>query len=97
MKQVTTIEFESISGHRFATPKGALIDDLESLALEMILDAFEGGVVDEHTRVILTNFLRAAAAHPARFARRVRRLHKMWRAVLDYEHAEAKKPDAIPF
>ena len=96
MKQVTTIEFESISGHRFATPKGALIDDFESLALEMILDASDGAT-NEHTRVILTNFLRAAAAHPARFARRVRRLHKMWRAVLDYEHAEAKEPDAIPF
>ena len=97
MKQVTTIEYESISGHRFATPKGALIDDFESLALEMILDASKDGATNEHTRVILTDFLRAAAAHPARFARRVRRLNKMWRAVLGCENAEATQPDAIPF
>lgn len=94
MKQVHRIEYESIRGRRFETPKGALIDDFESVASDVIIETVgEGACIAS----ILIRFLEKAAAHPARFGRRLRRLNKIRQAVLDCENAESKQPDAIPF
>ena len=97
MKTVSKTVYVSIRGREYETPKGALIDDFESCAHDTIREfAGDDSYLSQHY-VIISHFLREAASHPARFGRRFRRLSKMRQALIDYERAEAKQPDAIPF
>ena len=97
MKKVIKTVYVSDNGREYDTPKGALINDFESLSYDMIKEFCEEDSYIRQHHIIITGFLREAAAHPARFARRLRRLHKMRQALIEYEQAEAKQPDAIPF
>ena len=95
MKTVIKTVYVSNRGREYETPKGALIDDFESCASNVICETF--GEESCSWSPVLFRFLENAAAHPARFGRRLRRLSKMRQALIDYERAEAKQPDAIPF
>ena len=54
MKTVTKTVYVSIRGREYETPKGALIDDFESFASDVIIEVFgEGACVSP----ILTKFL----------------------------------------
>ena len=94
MKTVSKTVYVSIRGREYETPKGALIDDFETFASDVIIEVLGE---DACVRPIIIKFLAEAAAHPARFGRRFRRLSKMRQALIEYERAEAKQPDAIPF
>ena len=96
METITKLVYVSIRGAQHDTPMGALNGDFEFYTDKIIDECCDENSYLRERRMMLVHFLHAAAAHPARFARRMRRLYKIQQALMEYERAEAKQPDAIP-